>query len=114
MFKEEAAKIADARFLAQGTLYPDVIESIPAHAGPTATIKNHPIVGALPDELAFELIERLTYLFKDEMREMGEELGLPAEMVWRHPVPGPGRAARMSVEGAAGWEIRGGGGLGAE
>lgn len=95
IFKEEAKKISQAKFLAQGTLYPDVIESIPVHGGPTATIKSHHNVGGLPAELGFELVEPLRFLFKDEVRKIGEELGLPEELVWRHPFPGPGLAIRI-------------------
>ncbi|MDQ1273499.1 MAG: hypothetical protein QG591_2129 [Planctomycetota bacterium] len=98
IFKEEAKKISQAKFLAQGTLYPDVIESIPAHGGPTVTIKSHHNVGGLPAELGFELVEPLRFLFKDEVRKMGEELGLPEELVWRHPFPGPGLAIRIIGE----------------
>lgn len=98
VFKEEAKKISQAKFLAQGTLYPDVIESIPAHGGPTVTIKSHHNVGGLPAELGFELIEPLRLLFKDEVRKIGEELGLPQELVWRHPFPGPGLAIRIIGE----------------
>jgi GMP synthase (glutamine-hydrolysing) len=98
IFKEEAKKISQAKFLAQGTLYPDVIESIPAHGGPTVTIKSHHNVGGLPAELGFELVEPLRFLFKDEVRKIGEELGLPDELVWRHPFPGPGLAIRIIGE----------------
>lgn len=98
IFKEEAKKISQAKFLAQGTLYPDVIESIPVHGGPTATIKSHHNVGGLPAELGFELVEPLRFLFKDEVRKIGEELGLPEELVWRHPFPGPGLAIRIIGE----------------
>jgi GMP synthase (glutamine-hydrolysing) len=93
-FAEEAAKVEDARFLAQGTLYPDVIESGGTPDGPAATIKLHHNVGGLPDDLAFELIEPLRDLFKDEVRQLGMQLGLPDDIVWRHPFPGPGLAVR--------------------
>ncbi|MFN5742216.1 MAG: glutamine-hydrolyzing GMP synthase [Planctomyces sp.] len=94
VFQEEARSIPNARFLAQGTLYPDVIESGANPDGPAATIKSHHNVGGLPAELGFELIEPLRDLFKDEVRRMGAELGLPEKMVWRHPFPGPGLAVR--------------------
>jgi GMP synthase (glutamine-hydrolysing) len=97
-FKEEAKKIQDARFLAQGTLYPDVIESGAATDGPAATIKLHHNVGGLPAELGFELVEPLRDLFKDEVRRLGLELGLPEDLVWRHPFPGPGLAVRCLGE----------------
>ena len=97
-FKEEAQRIKDAHFLAQGTLYPDVIESGAAADGPTATIKLHHNVGGLPAELGFELIEPLRDLFKDEVRKLGLELGLPEDIVWRHPFPGPGLAVRCLGE----------------
>lgn len=97
-FKEEAAKVEDARFLAQGTLYPDVIESGGSADGPAASIKLHHNVGGLPAELGFELIEPLRDLFKDEVRTLGLQLGLPEEIVWRHPFPGPGLAVRCLGE----------------
>lgn len=98
VFRDEARHIENARFLAQGTLYPDVIESGGSADGPAATIKTHHNVGGLPKELGFELIEPLRDLFKDEVRKLGLELGLPEEMVWRHPFPGPGLAVRCLGE----------------
>ncbi|WP_437188100.1 glutamine-hydrolyzing GMP synthase [Planctomicrobium sp. SH668] len=98
VFKDEAKSIDDARFLAQGTLYPDVIESGANPDGPAATIKYHHNVGGLPKELGFELIEPLRMLFKDEVRRMGLELGLPDSLIWRHPFPGPGLAVRCLGE----------------
>jgi GMP synthase (glutamine-hydrolysing) len=97
-FADEAAKIENARFLAQGTLYPDVIESGGTPDGPAATIKLHHNVGGLPKDLAFELIEPLRDLFKDEVRSLGIQLGLPEDIVWRHPFPGPGLAVRCLGE----------------
>jgi GMP synthase (glutamine-hydrolysing) len=94
VFRDEARHIENARFLAQGTLYPDVIESGGSPDGPAATIKTHHNVGGLPKELGFDLIEPLRNLFKDEVRKLGLELGLPEDMVWRHPFPGPGLAVR--------------------
>ncbi|MBI2806955.1 MAG: glutamine-hydrolyzing GMP synthase [Planctomycetes bacterium] len=94
VFKDEARTIENAKFLAQGTLYPDVIESGAAADGPAATIKTHHNVGGLPKELGFELIEPLKDLFKDEVRRLGLQLGLPETTVWRHPFPGPGLAVR--------------------
>jgi GMP synthase (glutamine-hydrolysing) len=94
VFRDEARSIPGAHFLAQGTLYPDVIESGGEPDGPAATIKIHHNVGGLPDELGFELIEPLRDLFKDEVRRLGLELDLPDSLVWRHPFPGPGLAVR--------------------
>jgi GMP synthase (glutamine-hydrolysing) len=93
VFEEEAAKLGDAKFLVQGTLYSDVIES----GGGTgaATIKSHHNVGGLPDDLQFDLVEPLRALFKDEVRAVGAELGLPERLVWRQPFPGPGLAIRI-------------------
>jgi GMP synthase (glutamine-hydrolysing) len=97
-FAAEARKIKGGRFLAQGTLYPDVIESGAAPDGPADTIKLHHNVGGLPADLGFELIEPLRDLFKDEVRQLGTQLGLPDEIVWRHPFPGPGLAVRCLGE----------------
>jgi len=97
-FADEAAKIEGAKYLAQGTLYPDVIESGGSLDGPAATIKLHHNVGGLPEDLSFRLIEPLRDLFKDEVRQLGRTLGLPDEIVWRHPFPGPGLAVRCLGE----------------
>jgi len=97
-FAEEARQIEDAKYLAQGTLYPDVIESGASVDGPADTIKLHHNVGGLPAELGFELIEPLRDLFKDEVRRLGLQLGLPEKIVWRHPFPGPGLAVRCLGE----------------
>ena len=99
VFEDAAAEAGkDAKFLAQGTLYPDVIESVSAKGGPSATIKTHHNVGGLQPDMKFKLIEPLRELFKDEVRNVGRELGLPEEMVGRHPFPGPGLAVRMLGE----------------
>ena len=98
VFEEEAAKVEDARFLAQGTLYPDVIESVSFIGGPSVTIKSHHNVGGLPERMNLELVEPLRELFKDEVRELGRELGLPDRAVGRHPFPGPGLAIRVPGE----------------
>jgi GMP synthase (glutamine-hydrolysing) len=95
LFEEVALEREDAKYLVQGTLYPDVIESGTADA---ATIKSHHNVGGLPEEMNLDLVEPLRLLFKDEVRSIGEELGLPAEMVWRQPFPGPGLAVRVVGE----------------
>jgi GMP synthase (glutamine-hydrolysing) len=94
-FKREAQQIQGAKYLAQGTLYPDVIESGHGYAGTAANIKLHHNVGGLPAELGFELVEPLRDLFKDEVRKVGNVLGLPENIVWRHPFPGPGLAVRI-------------------
>ncbi|HEX4494356.1 MAG TPA: glutamine-hydrolyzing GMP synthase [Thermoanaerobaculia bacterium] len=97
VFKDEAKKLREVGFLAQGTLYPDVIESVSVK-GPSAVIKTHHNVGGLPAELGFELIEPLRNLFKDEVRQLGRELGLPEPLLTRHPFPGPGLAVRILGE----------------
>jgi len=98
VFEEEARKIGGADFLAQGTLYPDVIESVSFTGGPSVTIKSHHNVGGLPERMNMALVEPLRELFKDEVRELGRELGLPEAFVGRHPFPGPGLAIRIPGE----------------
>jgi GMP synthase (glutamine-hydrolysing) len=95
IFEEEAGKIGGAAFLAQGTLYPDVIESVSFTGGPSVTIKSHHNVGGLPVRMRLKLVEPLRELFKDEVRALGRELGLPERLVGRHPFPGPGLAIRI-------------------
>ena len=97
VFEETARTIGDVKYLAQGTLYPDVIESV-SFKGPSATIKSHHNVGGLPERMNLELVEPLRELFKDEVRIVGEEMGLPHELVQRHPFPGPGLAIRILGE----------------
>jgi GMP synthase (glutamine-hydrolysing) len=98
IFEEEARKIGGAEFLGQGTLYPDVIESVSATGGPSVTIKSHHNVGGLPERMNMKLVEPLRELFKDEVRALGRELGLPEKFVGRHPFPGPGLAIRVPGE----------------
>ena len=98
IFEEESKKVAGATFLAQGTIYPDVIESAGAKTGKAHNIKSHHNVGGLPDYMKLKLLEPLRELFKDEVRAIGEELGLPHQMVWRHPFPGPGLGVRVLGE----------------
>ncbi|MFO8145335.1 MAG: glutamine-hydrolyzing GMP synthase [Candidatus Syntrophosphaera sp.] len=95
VFEDEAAKYSGVGFLAQGTLYPDVIESVSFRGGPSATIKSHHNVGGLPEIMNLKLIEPFRELFKDEVREVGRELGLPGSLIGRHPFPGPGLAVRI-------------------
>ncbi len=98
VFQHEAKTVAGAAWLAQGTLYPDVIESTSAHGGPTAVIKTHHNVGGLPEKLGFRLLEPFRFLFKDEVRAIGRRLGVPESIVGRHPFPGPGLAVRIVGE----------------
>jgi len=95
VFEEEARKLGKIKFLAQGTLYPDVIESRSSFGGPSAVIKSHHNVGGLPEKLKMSLVEPLRVLFKDEVREVGRELDLPEAIIGRHPFPGPGLAVRI-------------------
>jgi len=97
VFEEEAKRLGTVDFLAQGTLYPDVIESV-SFVGPSVTIKTHHNVGGLPTNMKFKLIEPLRELFKDEVRNLGKQLGLPPEMIQRQPFPGPGLAIRVLGE----------------
>ncbi|HMR92971.1 MAG TPA: glutamine-hydrolyzing GMP synthase [Chitinophagaceae bacterium] len=97
VFQEEAAKVEGVELLGQGTIYPDVIESVSVH-GPSVTIKSHHNVGGLPEKMHLELVEPLRYLFKDEVRKVGRELGVPDDMIDRHPFPGPGLAIRILGE----------------
>jgi GMP synthase (glutamine-hydrolysing) len=98
VFERYAAEIGGADFLAQGTLYPDVIESVSFSGGPSVTIKSHHNVGGLPERMNMQLVEPLRELFKDEVRALGHELGLPASFIGRHPFPGPGLAIRCPGE----------------
>ena len=95
VFQKATRKVGKAKFLAQGTLYPDVIESVPIAGNPAALIKSHHNVGGLPKDMKFKLVEPLRCLFKDEVRALGTALGLPKEVVWRQPFPGPGLAVRL-------------------
>jgi GMP synthase (glutamine-hydrolysing) len=98
VFEEEAKRIGEVAFLAQGTLYPDVVESVSFLGGPSVTIKSHHNVGGLPERMNLKLVEPLRELFKDEVRELGRELGLPNSLIGRHPFPGPGLAIRILGE----------------
>jgi GMP synthase (glutamine-hydrolysing) len=97
VFEEEAARVPNAKYLVQGTLYPDVIESV-SFKGPSAVIKSHHNVGGLPERMKLALIEPLRELFKDEVRAAGESLGMPRDLLWRQPFPGPGLAIRCLGE----------------
>ncbi len=98
VFQKHAAAVGGAKFLAQGTLYPDVIESVSFSGGPSVTIKSHHNVGGLPEKMGLKLVEPLRELFKDEVRALGQELGLPTSFIGRHPFPGPGLAIRCPGE----------------
>ena len=98
VFDREATRLNDVNWLAQGTIYPDVIESAGAKSGKAHVIKSHHNVGGLPDDMRLELVEPLRELFKDEVRKIGLELGLPYDMVYRHPFPGPGLGVRILGE----------------
>jgi GMP synthase (glutamine-hydrolysing) len=95
VFDDEAALIKDVKWLAQGTIYPDVIESVSATGGPSATIKSHHNVGGLPDFMKLKIVEPLNLLFKDEVRRIGKALGIDSQLLGRHPFPGPGLAIRI-------------------
>ncbi|MFH1594591.1 MAG: glutamine-hydrolyzing GMP synthase [Candidatus Omnitrophota bacterium] len=98
VFERESRKLGKVKYLAQGTLYPDVIESRSAFGGPSATIKTHHNVGGLPEKMGLKLLEPLKYLFKDEVRKLGESLNMPHELIWRQPFPGPGLGVRILGE----------------
>jgi GMP synthase (glutamine-hydrolysing) len=103
VFQKHAHAVGGATFLAQGTLYPDVIESVSFSGGPSVTIKSHHNVGGLPEKMGLKLVEPLRELFKDEVRALGRELGLPEAFIARHPFPGPGLAIRCPGEITSDW-----------